>query len=328
MDPRLPQVLLLALCCACSTENDGGSGGAGESGAAGGGASGAGGSGGAALDPACTALAQAACDAFASCAPILIDVFYGSAALCLARHEITCGSELAAPDTGYSASIAASCADAYMAATCDGMLGAIAGACAPPVGDRLEGGPCATHAQCASGYCRNDPAGTTGCGACSPRVAALAACDTDPSACAPGTTCAGAICQPFASRGASCAAGEPCDLGLLCFAGVCEQGNAVGQPCDDVSPCDAALGLGCVAGVCTAPVLAAPGASCVPPEGQPAPICTASSACAANGTCRPPAEDGAPCGGAPGIGCYAPARCGNGACVLPDQLTCEAGTGD
>jgi len=327
MDHRLPRTLLLTLVFACSEENADDTGGSPSAGGGGSSAgAGAGGGGGTPLVPECGALAQATCDAFEACAPILIDVFYGSLALCIARHEISCASQLAAQGTSYVAPDAAACADAYETAGCDGTLSAVADACAPKSGARTDGSACATDGQCASSYCQLDPALTTGCGTCSARIAALAACDADPNACVAGSTCSGAICQPFAALGESCAAAEPCDLGLVCAADVCGKGGDVTDACDDVAPCDVGQGLSCVANVCTAPVFAAPGESCVPPEGQPDPICTASSSCAANGLCRSPAEDGTPCGGVPALGCYGPARCADGACLLPDELSCDLGS--
>jgi hypothetical protein len=327
MDHRLPHAvswpLFCALLVACSAENASGGGGAGgQAGPTAGGGTPTGGSG-AGIPAGCSALATAECDAIEACAPILIDIYSGSLALCVARRELGCHAEILAADSGYRETDAASCAAAYEAGSCDGMVAAVAQACAAAEGTRTDGNACATNSQCASSYCRLDAAATNGCGSCAPRIDAGAACDTDPSACAAGTSCAAAICQPLAGSGSSCAAGEPCDLGLVCQGGLCTKGKNVGEACDDATLCDGGQALSCTASVCTAPALAAPGAVCVPPEGMPAPICTASSVCAANGVCRPPAEDGTPCGGAPGVGCYGPARCADGACKLVDALSCD-----
>ncbi len=322
MDHRLPQALCFLLFLACSAENGAGGGAGGEGGGASAGGAATGGSG-VGVPAACSDLAAAACDAIEACAPILIDIDSGSLALCMARRELGCGAELAAADSGYREADAASCAAAYRAGTCDGMVASVALACAAAEGARADGSACATSSQCASSYCRLDGAATNGCGTCAPRIDAGAACDVDPAACFPGTSCAAAICQPLAARGASCAAGEPCDLGLVCEAGLCAKGKNAGEACDDATLCDGGQALSCAANLCTAPALAAPGAVCTPPEGMPAPICTASSVCGTNGTCRPPAEDGAPCGGAPGVNCYGPARCADGACQLVDELSCE-----
>lgn len=265
---------------------------------------------------ACAPFASAICSVVDRCVPAWMRVFYGSIDLCVARQEMACALQLAAPETSQSAEKVAACAEALEGASCDGVLRRIAEACPVDPGGRQDGEACAWDAQCESTYC---PVGEEGCGTCAPRSEPGGPCEAAPASCPAKHACAADVCTPIAARGESCASGEPCDLALLCVDGTCQVGAGPGEPCDPAHPCDSGRALSCgPEGMCVEPLYAEPREACAGGE-----VCTAASQCSASGVCVAPAEDGTACGGAPGLTCYAPARCVSGYCTLPDPAACD-----
>jgi hypothetical protein len=331
---------LAPLACG-SSDADGPSGstsGSGAAGAGGGSGSGGGATGGAgaSVPEECTALADAICARLDECSPASVTLPYGTVETCRAREARRCASALTTADTGYSLDKAVACAAAYEAATCDGVVTAVAADCAPGGGARGVAEPCASPDQCESGRCAPVAATgagggggglaepPTGCGACAPRAAVGESCADDAGACAPASGCVAGVCVALATFGTSCAAGEPCDLGLICDGSICVPGGAAGAACDAMTPCDPGAYLGCVAGACAAPVWAEGGQPCAAAiEGDPVPVCIASSHCGGGAICVAAAEDGAACGGPPGVSCYPPAVCAGGFCTLPEAMQCD-----
>jgi hypothetical protein len=312
-----------------SSAGPGGAGAGGPSG--GGGSSGAGGG----VPEECVALGAAVCARLDECSPASVILPYGTVETCQAREARRCASALALADTGYSVGSAVACTAAYRAATCDGVITAVAPACAPGGGTRAVGQPCASPDQCQSGHCAALPAtgagggggaaeAPSGCGVCAPRADIGQSCADDAAACVAGSACVAGVCVALATFASSCAAGEPCDLGLVCDGTLCVPGGAAGATCDAMTPCDPGAALGCAAGVCAAPVWAEGGQPCLAAiDGEPVPVCIASSHCGGGGICVAAAEDGAACGGAPGVSCYPPAVCSGGFCTSPDAMQCD-----
>jgi hypothetical protein len=299
----------------------------------------------AAIDQACTDVAQARCQKRATCSNnVSITRTYGDMPTCLEREKLSCENGLAAPDSGNSASRTEACAASYAGISCADFL---AGAASPEcvfVGSRPNGSPCAFNGQCQSSYC----IGTRDarCGTCGAPPADGASCAT--SFCVRGQICESAtnLCQTPGKAGDPCDAGHTCYSDLSCVGstattmGVCQTNAAtVGAACDTHTPCDGTVGLHCQSSsgmkTCVATMYVGDGMPCGTVGGTfvscgAAGSCYTSTGIAGSGeagTCKAAAADGAACDTVVGPPCLSPARCmtsggTSGTCAAPDAKVC------
>lgn len=296
----------------------GGKGGAGSDGAAGK----AGAAGGPVLT-ACERLAEAHCGRLkASCA--LADPARSPAGetRCAARTKAHCEAARKLEDTNLTDSILDACAaqlGKLATLGCDERFNPLE-TCGL-TGQRQDGDPCQTSAQCQGGFCFS----AVTCGTCATRQDEGGECIL-PVLCKTGLACEGGSCAVRQGAGGPCQTSQGCLSGYTCFESQCKAlPSGSGASCPE-GLCAAASALFCNEGVCedtlqrkvgdlcdtTAPEAEAQcpvGAWCRPSNGMNAGVCTAYTA------------DGASCSLL--TECDPPARCISGECrFFP---SCEAG---
>jgi hypothetical protein len=308
----------------------------------GGGGSGSGAQGQTSAERACSDLAVASCQKEDQCVQNAVVTFYGDAATCQARQQLSCLPYLTAPGVTNTTADVENCAAAATAASCEEFLTGIP---CLHAGTRTVGDACSQTVQCVSGaYCAI-VRGTT-CGTCAPPVQPGSSCAE--VSCSHGLVCVSdnLECQPLGSNGDACDTDHLCGTGLWCVrpdaatAGRCEPaGTTAGTPCAPsgyTAPgCDFDAGLYCDArtDTCAEVGYASVGAQCGYVNGTYV-RCTDASACVtvlgqSNGVCKAAAPDGGPCDTVSGPPCLPPARCvtGNptatsGTCEIADPLAC------
>jgi|HubBroStandDraft_5_1064220.scaffolds.fasta_scaffold121427_1 hypothetical protein len=285
---------------------------------------------------ACTMLATAHCTQLMTCSPADLNKQFGTIAVCITRQALTCSGELAATDTGASASGVIACADALTAEACPAFLGR-----GSPMACVFAGpndGTCAFAAQCGTSFC--SIGANALCGVCQNDPAPGAACTAN--GCGPNLGCDSNnnLCEAFAEANQACNPTTPCDHGLACVGdtktqnGSCQpQIATLGGACDETrktrATCSDDAGLTCNTNTnqCVAQPLVAAGQPCGAINGVDT-ECTAGATCnAATGKCVAPAADGAACDTSKGPGCLDPARCipttgTAGTCKLPGSQAC------
>ncbi len=316
---------LMLLACSGSTESAGSTGGGSVSAA-----------------QAATDVATALCARIEACGPLLIRIAYGDTATCTSRTSGLFADTLAASGTGWTPSVAETCAKAIPAASCDDTLGHnLPSVCHAPAGQGALGGTCGDNSQCMSSYCNLGPGGK--CGTCAAALGAAGAVCYRDDDCTYGTRCVGqdlgatpaaaGKCVTPGTSGAPCSASAPCLQTLACINGVCgapvgaaatcDQGGSIFGSCGDLSGnyCSAKTG-----GTCTKIGFA--------PSGQPCGLvsgvltaCSGGGVCniptATSGTCVAPAADFGNCNGKAGPGCLSPATCIGGTCVMAAPQACH-----
>ncbi|MBX3225900.1 MAG: hypothetical protein KIT84_30015 [Labilithrix sp.] len=275
----------------------------------------------------CIDMQTAYCQRLAECSPFTLAVTWGDEKTCAARRMEDCRRDLDVDDTDTTQSSVEDCARALRAATCEDLFGVrqLPERCAPR-GDRDDGEPCSTSAQCLGGRCQIDVAGT--CGRCVSLGAAGAPCASADD-CAAGHGCTRGLCAPLGRAGAPCDATNRCGLGLACAGGVCAAPLALGAECSLVdSGCDALRGHVCADAKCVARTIVPAGAGCAAlPDGGLG-TCGAGGRCelreGATTVCEAPAADGAACDDVRGPRCLSPAICVDGRCRLArNELSCD-----
>jgi hypothetical protein len=266
------------------------------------------------------------CDKLYACAPLLVNIAYGSKDVCATREKISCKDALTAPDTGLTAKSIADCGTALADATCSDVIYRLVPACQVK-GKRDDGGACGTDEQCKSGHCtQNDSA----CGVCAPLVKAGNTCEADAD-CEAGLICSddGHCVRPVAG-GSACTANQPCTYGYYCnLAGSCvATTDEPGGQCAESGSCNLLLNLFCTAGkTCKSISFAANGATCGA-VGSDIVLCgggdCAGDPNADTGVCAARAKDGETCGSSStnGRDCQAPATCVQGHCKTPSSSAC------
>jgi hypothetical protein len=279
------------------------------------------------VQQACGAFAQALCTRLDSCAPFIFQIFYGTAATCRERVELSCTKDLEVPETNQTTTEMAACATAANSATCDDLLADnFPEPCRIKAGPRLNGEGCGSSWQCMSTHCEK----TTGdCGTCAPRQAANGACTVN-EGCTLGLVCTNGKCVSPSPLGGSCDANTPCRGGnMYCNVNMCATRLGAGSSCEGNSEaCDFGRGVGC--NVLSATPTCQPVASAQ--GGQPCgivngtlTICQLVNECAGAtlmqaGACVAPSQDGTAC--SMGHNCLPPANCIGGICRLPSAGSC------
>jgi hypothetical protein len=222
--------LLLAGCGGSSNKSDGGL-----SNKKDGGLSGSG----------CAAYASAFCAEFQACLPGLFPVFsFADSSDCQAFYLQSCNDALAAPHSGWTASVAEQCGSAYSGMNCTTFLGQgeIPAACLVHGGTVANGGACSSPWQCASGRC-SLPALIGQCGTCVPTIALGQPCANDTlvgAPCADNLVCAvtpasptATVCALPVSMGGACADSAVCPEDGYCDSTthVCTKLPGVGASC-------------------------------------------------------------------------------------------------
>ncbi|HEY8040008.1 MAG TPA: hypothetical protein VIF15_09455 [Polyangiaceae bacterium] len=280
---------------------------------------------------ACAAAALALCTKESTCWPDLVEQLYGDVQTCAARGALSCHDELAAPGTGWTASIETACTDAIVAGSCtDYFDGVLPSACLPAAGGSVGAlGVCAGTVQCAAGSSCLKASGSS-CGNCTAEATtAGASCTT--ADCASGLVCVSGVCAAWVPVGGACGAGNPCSFPNYCAGGICTAGSTLGASCTTTSDtCDRTQGLYCRASSkkCEAYLFADAGQPCGVLTGgrtvcKGGGLCMGLSATVTKGTCIPPAKEGAACNVTAGPPCMRPAICASGVCTLPDSSTCH-----
>jgi len=213
--------LLLAGCGGSSNKNDGGTSNKNDGGTSNkndGGLSGSG----------CAAYASALCAKIQACAPGLFPIFgFAEISDCQANYLQSCNDTLAAPDSGWTASVAEQCGSAYSDLNCTTFLGpgGNPATCLAHGGTVANGGACSTPWQCASGRC-SLPTLVGQCGTCVPTIAVGQPCTNDTllgAPCADNLVCAltsasptATVCAPLVSMGGACADSAVCPTDGYC----------------------------------------------------------------------------------------------------------------
>lgn len=289
-------------------------------------------------EQACAQAAQAFCDVYQKCLPLLITSAYAEEAKCVERALINCPSSFDAPSTTSTPAKVVACAGEISKVSCEQLSVSPPAACVPDPGGLEDGAACADDAQCKSTWCAKGDADV--CGKCTKLPGAGDACPvvgTDGEGkpdkdCGRGLTCAKDVCVKPSVTGEPCSETKPCALGLACFGGKCVAAGKPGAKCDPAGntdpPCDFFQGAYCNPStkVCQLLGESKAGEACGV-VGSDFKICVAGAKCitkgGASGTCIAPAADGAPCDATDGPPCLAPAQCVGGVCKLSDATACK-----
>lgn len=268
-------------------------------------------------DPRCAAYTAATCGKMAQCWPWLMAASHGDLDTCIDRTASLCANVLTAPGSSWTPEKIESCAQALPAISCETWWNSVAPACDPGPGQLADGTACIDRSQCQGGTCLQS---TSGCGVCA-SVAQIGADCAGSAECEPGAACsAEGKCVRPASTGNACDASQPCEINLRCVEGQCVPLAQTGDACNPAGfgDCDFFQGLACdpETETCKGVMLAPPGATCGPVEGELI-ACGAGGVCSSQGVCVAPLEDGAACGGQSESSCAPPAACIGGVCTIP-----------
>jgi hypothetical protein len=298
-----------------------------------------------AVDAACTAFAEARCQKLDACTGGNgVNIRFGSAQVCNARHKISCIKGLEADGTGTTVAATNACAAALAGESCDAYFdGPPAAACAVAMGTRAAGAGCITNAQCASSFCAQPP--DLQCGLCAPTPQSGDSCaatgDCGYLACGSKSN----VCVPYGTAGVACDKDHPCHSTFTCVGsgggvmGTCKVSKTqVGDACEDaatlVADCNHDLGLRCddTTFKCVTYQYATAGQACGKLNGGKT-LCTGGSECEipkgmSAGFCVAAAADGAACDTKAGPPCLRPAKCITGGagtagvCKIQDAASC------
>ncbi|HVU04491.1 MAG TPA: hypothetical protein VHE30_22190 [Polyangiaceae bacterium] len=277
----------------------------------------------------CHAMAEAICRRQEACHPTYLSLASGDLASCIElTARTTCAKWDVVGQVSPSASDVSTCAAAYANAPCDCTLLETCPAFGPVPGTLADGASCSVGTQCQGGLCSIGAAG--GCGQC-----VAGAGEGDPcvssSACRVGLTCStDKRCAVPAARAHVCASTRDCAEGLVCRTGYCLP--PVGEPLDcskDPAVCDLESGYACVAGKCSAVVVADPGGgdSSCGFAGGAVHLCPATHYCDGSGVCQLRGDVGSTCtpGGDPT--CKGTLACDGASseCAAVPSLDCNPG---
>jgi hypothetical protein len=299
---------------------------------------------------ACADLATAQCTKLETCSRVIMQIKYGSVAVCEARAADLCMNALAAPSTGNTPDKTEACVQAYPSWACADYFNNVNAptACAQTTGELANGKACAFPAQCVSGFCEVSANAT--CGTCAPAPSPGESCENLAS-CGQGLLCLGTlkVCRAYGVAGSTCNADAPCGANFSCIGaepskgitGHCEPSTAlIGAKCDPTlvkgPGCDYDAGLVCnsKSKVCETISVSQVGGPCNSVNNQYAP-CAANGKCStteegATGTCSAAVPDGKPCSTTGGPSCLTPARCivtssgsTSGTCQVDDSSSCK-----
>jgi hypothetical protein len=280
----------------------------------------------------CDQFATAICEKYDQCAPLFVQLGFGTSARCVDRFKINCPAAFSANGTSTTPAKASQCAADLKNVSCEDALGRILPAsCRTEPGALADGMACADNAQCKGKLCRLGQAST--CGACSTIGAAGTACDRDED-CEYGLGCAVGKCVGYAKAGETCdGKATPCLGTLACAGGKCAVPLEAGVACtpaakDGENPCNGLKGLFChpINKVCAQVKLAAAGEACGYVDNTFV-GCTSGECKGADGakpgTCQAHAADGATCTAGAQPTCELPARCVGGVCKITDPAACK-----
>ncbi len=317
------------------TGDGAGTGGAGGAGGAGGSTGGAGGTGGGGTGgtggtggmqtkaQACAAYADASAAVMARCAPVLLQVVYGSEAMAKQRLRLLC-RYVDLPGANFPKRPVAPCVAAMGALSCEDFFDDRIPAACQAAGDYAAGARCTGGDQCQSGFC--DVAMPSGvCGTCQILPAAGASCYQGVF-CRRGLLCSpSGICAAPGELGADCDDNKPCRQTLYCYSGSCSHKGEAGGLCFDRADCDETKGAICNTNTNTCVSYRA-GTTCGIGQDGTATACTASGFCLNTGACLPPSGENGNCDDENGPQCLSPARCVSGTCKFPPyEPTCVQG---
>jgi hypothetical protein len=288
---------------------------------------------------ACTAFAQASCDALQRCSPDAFTRTFVDSATCLSRQQLSCSYQFPG-NSNTTTQAFIDCSTATTAASCSQLVtnGSVVltnlSQCRPAAGSQDNGSLCYADSQCKSTYCDRGLLGGL-CGSCAQR--ALANEDCTATTCDFGLICAsqGAV-PPRCTAPASASLGQACDQTARCQAGlVCVQQKCAtilkaGDVCTpggggggggNAAACDSSLGLYCDGTTmkCTAPTYVKAGGACGGAVPNVRTVCTGGSKCINDTACLGPAGDGQ----TTAYNCLPPAFAVNNICTLPDPGLCK-----
>jgi hypothetical protein len=278
----------------------------------------------------CAKLAAAVCDRLGKCSSYLLRYYYGDAATCSERLQLTCAPYVGLPGSSWSVARLRACTAGYTGGTCaDYFAPGGPAACRPQPGMRADGATCANSNQCKSALCT---APVNGCGTCLQPAKMGEGCTTQ-KPCALGLSCASGKCAPLGASGAACGLGQPaCQTGLYCKTTTCAPALGIGAGCDPaalVAECDSLQGLYCdtTTRKCAGYQVVDTGKACGTVNGKIS-LCAAAGTCsgtAPNRLCLAAAADSAACGTATptNLSCVDPAACTAGVCRVFDPATCK-----
>jgi hypothetical protein len=275
--------------------------------------------------PTCQGYADMSCAQLARCSPALLRAVYDDVDACSARTFESCLSSLRS--AGHEAAVRAGiagCTAELASVSCEQLLDhALPAACQLLPGERADGEPCDSAAQCASMRCAfgSDSA----CGVCSPLAEPGGTCAAD-SDCVFGAVCGGGSCRVPGQLAAPCDPAQRCAYPWVCAGGACSDAHGPGEPCSfGADRCDRYQGLFCGAsGKCGPWQSGLAGAACNQTATEWT-VCGGGSSCVASvegAACAGPLPDQAPCRPDQAPYCLAPAQCVGGACTLPSSVSC------
>jgi hypothetical protein len=293
---------------------------------------------------ACTDALNAICDKIAACAPLEVDLAYGSVDACKQRIGASCPGNFTLPGTSATPALYEGCSKVIPTLDCAAVLAdldtalAAQPACKTQPGTLANGAACGDASQCKSTNCAIDS--STGCGVCADQPKAGDACIKGTCGHGLGLACAANKCVVPAGAGQSCSDTTPCAAQMTCVKGTCAVHVAtvgascqLGLPHDQFADCDATKGLVCQikgpvpannVGACQKAAESKAGESCTIVDAVK--VCTASGRCtnyAKGGTCQAAAADGGACDDVNGPPCLAPAQCINKVCKIVDPASCK-----
>ena len=278
----------------------------------------------------CAKLAAAICDRLGRCSDYLLRYYYGNAATCNERVQLTCAPYVGLAGSSWSIDRLRACTAGYTTGTCESYF-APGGptACQPVAGTLADGVACANSNQCKSALCS---LGLSGCGTCVQPAKTGEACTTQ-KPCALGLNCTVGKCAPSGGSGATCGTNQaPCKTGFYCKTTTCAPVLAAGATCTPgtaVAECDPIQGLYCdtTTRKCVGYKVVDAGAACGSANGSIS-LCSAAGTCSGTAPaskCLAAAEDTKACGTATttNLSCVSPAACTSGACKVFDPATCK-----
>lgn len=265
---------------------------------------------------ACNAYADATVDMMNRCAPLLVQLLYGTQATAQQRLRLLCRF-LDVPGVNFPKRPIGPCLQALRVFSCaDWFDNRTPIECQAP-GDYPAGTPCTVGDQCQSSYC-DLTTPVAGCGQCAPPLPAAGGACFQGQYCAAGLVCAPNLtCVELRDLGAACNINQPCRASLVCRGGFCARRGAPGAVCATRADCDEAGGAICNPnmGVCVPYRVGMP---CGVQADGSGTICPAAGTCQPlTRTCQPAAAEGAACDQTNGPNCLNPAACVNGTCQLP-----------
>ncbi len=269
---------------------------------------------------ACDGYTRSVCANFQRCAPFILESSWGDVDLCARRVRVLCLNRFTGEGSRTTAADVAACAKDALTSSCvDFLEGVEPASCRQHPGDRENGKPCGTNAQCQTFGCGH--AGDADCGVCRPLGAENDDCSD--KRCAQGLTCVLSKCTKLGRAGEACKSSNDCAGDLVCNGTQCVAPLAAGATCDPSRDlCGSLSGLTCdgASKRCVRFKIAASGSPCGVLAGGIT-YCAPTTTCI-GGSCVPVASDGAACDATAGPECLAPADCVSGKCKAPSSAAC------